>query len=477
MSTPTSVPRSTPTSIRPQPASPSALFDGAAIIAKRLASRLGTTPGRLQAAVVVLVVGAALFWALVAAVFADLHTAVRTVGRDTVPSIVAAEKMNVALADINTNFVNAILARADDSGSAWPTIKDDTDAVAHALITAGENVTYGAEEETPIYTIQSNMPVYFRLLGQARSKLQSDPLPDTRAASDLMQKTIMPAGFALDEANFRHLTATYDQHLAGRVTAWGLLLLAIGGLGGLLIAVQIGLTRRTHRLVNLPLLAATAAVAIYAVYLVIVFAGAGEQLRAAKQDSFDSIHALWKARAVAYDANAEESLYLLERGPLQTRHEQAFVDLSAQLLAGLPPAKALAEATAGRVKDIKGFIGVELNNVTYPGEREAALELLRTFVEYVGIDRRIRDLEHAGRHAEALALCVGTAPGQSDWAFQRFDETLLKVLNINERFFAAQIESAFSYLAWIPWASPLVALAIVVLSWLGLQPRIREYSV
>jgi hypothetical protein len=477
MSTRTSAQKSTPISTQPQPASAPALFPVSTTVAKRLAGRLRTTPGRLQAAIVVLVVGAALFWAVVASVFSDLHAAVRTVGRDTVPSIVAAEKMNVALADINTNFVNAILAKADDGGPAWRTIKEDSDAVSHALITAGENVTYGAEEEAPIYTIQSNLPVYFGLLGQARSKLQSDPLPDTRAASDLMQKTIMSAGFALDEANFRHLTASYDQHLADSGVAWITLLLAIGTLGGLLIAVQVDLIRRTRRLINAPLFAATAAVAIFAVYLIIVFAGAGEQLRAAKQDSFDSIHALWKARAIAYDANAEESLYLLERGPLQTRHEQAFVDLSAQLLSGLPPAGALAEATAGRVKDIKGFIGVELNNITYPGEREAALELLRTFVEYVGIDRRIRDLERAGRHAEALALCVGTAPGQSDWAFQQFDEALVKVLNINERFFAAQIETAFSYLAWIPWASPLVAIAIAALSWLGLQPRIREYWV
>jgi hypothetical protein len=145
------------------------------------------------------------------------------------------------------------------------------------------------------------------------------------------------------------------------------------------------------------------------------------------------------------------------------------------LLSGLPAAEAVAEADAGRFKNIKGFIGAELNNITYPGEREAALDLLRTFVDYIEIDRKIRDLERAGRHAEAFALCVGTAPGQSDWAFERFDKALLKVLDINEHFFATQVASAFSYLAWIPWASPIVALAIAVLSWLGLQPRIREY--
>jgi hypothetical protein len=255
------------------------------------------------------------------------------------------------------------------------------------------------------------------------------------------------------------------------------LLLAMGTLGGFLIVVQLNLARRTRRVVNPPLLGATVLLAVFGVYLIFVFAGTGEQLRAAKQDSFDSIHALWKARAVAHDANAEESLYLLERGALQTRHEEAFFTKSAQLLSGLPPAEAVTQAAVGRFNDIKGFIGVELNNITYPGEREAALALLRTFGDYVEIDRKIRDLERAGRHAEAFALCTGKAPGQSDWAFARFDEALVKVLDINERFFAAQVASAFSYLAWIPWASPLVALAIAALSWLGLQPRIREYRV
>jgi hypothetical protein len=444
-------------------------------VAQRLAARLRTTPGQLEAAALTLVVGAGLFWAVVASVFSNLHSAVRTVGRDTVPSIVAAEKMNVALANINTSLANAILAKDDDSKPSWRTIKEESDAVSHALITASENVTYGTEEEGPIYAVQSNLPVYFRLLGQARSKMQSDPLPDTRAASDLMQKTIMPAGLALDEANFRHLTATYDEHRANRIAALIMLLLAIGALGAFLIAVQLNLARRTRRLVNPPLLAATALLALFGAYLIFAFASTGEQLRAAKQDSFDSVHALWKARAVAFDANAQESLYLLERGALQTRHDEAFFSKVAQLLSGPLPAEAVARAAKGQFKDIKGFIGVELNNITYPGEREAALELLRTFVDYIEIDRKIRDLERAGRHAEAFALCVGTAPGQSDWAFERFDKALVKVVDINERFFAAQIETAFWYVAWIQWALAFVAIAIAVLSWLGLQPRIREY--
>jgi hypothetical protein len=446
-------------------------------LADRLTVRLRTTPGQLELALVALLAGAALLWLVAASVFADLHQAVQTVGHDTVPSIVAAEKMNVALADINTTFANAILAKDDDSKSSWRTIAQASDIVAQTLISASENVTYGNEEEGPISAIQSNLPGYFRLLGQARTRLQSDPLPDTRAASDLMQKTIIAAGVALDEANFRHLTATYDAHRGEQGRDLSLLVLGFGALGALLVAIQLGLASRMRRLINPPLLAATVLLGLAGAYFTYVLVDTNALLRAAKQDSFDSIHALWKARAVAYDANAEESLYLLEHGPLQNRHEQAFIDQSARLLSGLAPQEAVTKAVNGQFAELKGFIGTELNNITYPGEREAAVELLRTFVDYLDVDRKIRDLERSGRHAEAFALCTGTAPGQSDWAFERFDKALMKVVDINQQYFDSQVARAFGDLAWTPWLAALLALAIAVLAFLGLLPRIREYRI
>lgn len=460
-----------------QPAPASALARSAPPVARaaRIAARLRTTPGRLEAAMLILFVGCAVFWAMTASVFSELAGAVRTVGRDTVPSIVAAEKINVALADINANLANAVLAKDDESKPSWRAIKDQSDEVAHALITASENVTYGVEEEGPLFTIASNLPVYFRMAGQARGRMQADPLPDIRAASDLMQNTILPAAFALDEANFRHLTATYEAHRANQTTALVVLLLGIGALAAYLVGIQIEVARRTRRIVNLPLVGATVVLGAFGLYLVIVFANANAHLRAAKQDSFDSIHALWKARAVAYDANAEESLYLLERGTAQQGHQEAFVKKSARLLSGLPPAQAAAQAATGRFQNLKGFIGDELNNITYPGEREAAVAMLRAYVVYLDIDRQIRELERAGRHAEAFALDVGTAPGQSDWAFNQFDKALGATLDINQRYFTGQIDSAFSFLALVPWAAPVVALAVALLGWFGLQPRISEY--
>jgi len=110
--------------------------------AGRFRARLRTSPGRLEAAMLVLFAASALFWVLTTSIFFDLHDAVRTVGRDTVPSIVAAEKINVALADLNASLANAILAADDETKPSWHTIKEDADAASHALVTAAENVTY-----------------------------------------------------------------------------------------------------------------------------------------------------------------------------------------------------------------------------------------------------------------------------------------------------------------------------------------------
>ena len=61
-----------------------------------------------------------------------------------------------------------------------------------------------------------------------------------------------------------------------------------------------------------------------------------EYFRAAKQDAFDSILALSKARAVSYDANADESRYLLDP-QRANRYEQAFLEKSSHVI-GMPGA-------------------------------------------------------------------------------------------------------------------------------------------
>lgn len=55
-----------------------------------------------------------------------------------------------------------------------------------------------------------------------------------------------------------------------------------------------------------------------------------EYLRGAKENAFDSLLALRQARAVSYDANADESRYLIGLGRTNT-YERAFLDKSESL--------------------------------------------------------------------------------------------------------------------------------------------------
>ena len=77
---------------------------------------------------------------------------------------------------------------------------------------------------------------------------------------------------------------------------------------------------------------------------------------------------------------------------------------------------------------MKGYLADELNNITFAGELAAAEETLLKFLDYLKIDQQIRDLKD---ERQAVDLCLGTQPGQSDWAFDQFDQALGKTIKIN----------------------------------------------
>ena len=124
---------------------------------------------------------------------------------------------------------------------------------------------------------------------------------------------------------------------------------------------------------------------------------------------------------------------------------------------------------------LKGYLAGELDNITFPGELPAAEETLLTFVDYLKIDRQIRDLKD---DKQAVELCLGTQPGQSDWAFDQFDKVLGKTIKINRSYFDSSLADARGWLAGLDGLLPLgLALAVSLLTFLGLRPRLNEYAV
>ena len=232
------------------------------------------------------------------------------------------------------------------------------------------------------------------------------------------------------------------------------------------------------------LVAAVIAVALAGAGVVLASNGA-EYFRAAKKDAFDSILALDSARAVSYDANADESRYLVDP-QRSAAYEKAFLTKTLQLvdLQGATVAsfdQRLDAALRGYEADHaniewQGYFGKEFRNITFAGEREAAELALQRYQVYQVDDRRIRRLATTGQLPAAIGFCTSYNEGDSNWAFDRYDKALAAVIDINTRAFDKAIkdgEDALDGWTIIPAVTGLIVLGLLLLV---LQPDVVAYG-
>ena len=122
-----------------------------------------------------------------------------------------------------------------------------------------------------------------------------------------------------------------------------------------------------------------------------------------------------------------------------------------------------------------GYLGAEFRNITFTGERAAAIRALLAYQVYERYDRKLRAMAKTNL-AQAIAFDIGTSPGQSDWAFNRWDRALGSVITINENAFTAAIQDGHS--TGSPWIALIPALGtalIAALTVAGTRPRLAEY--
>jgi hypothetical protein len=323
-----------------------------------------------------------------------------------------------------------------------------------------------------------NLGRYLELYAEMRYRKDTGDatgaLASYEAATDLMHNRILPAANELDKANYGFLKAEYEKQQfrsEGAEVAVALVALA---LGWALVWAQVFLFRRTRRIVNVPLFAATLVTLGFGGYLVFTIATAREDLRVAKQDAFESIHALWQARAIAYDANGDESRFLLG-GPHVASFEQAYKD-KVKKLATVPQPDAAMLAFKDVPKSYQGYFADEMRNITFHGERDAAIAMISAFAAYDKIDTKLRALERSGKHLDAVELCIGSKDYESNAAFERFDEALQKVIAINRKEFDRTVDEGEHALVVAGVVLPVACLLIGFLALFGIRPRLREYA-
>jgi len=301
----------------------------------------------------------------------------------------------------------------------------------------------------------------------------------------LLTTRLLPAAHAVLDRNAQLLERTYQARRGAALAtrAW------VGVVGGalllLLLAFQGYLVRRFHRLINPALAVATLVAVALTVAGAGTMSGAAEHLRVAKKDAFDSVLALTEARAVSYDANADESRYLVDPGRAQ-RYQDGFLAKSRQLVdlpgASISSFDADFAAAVRRYQadhaDVSwgGYVGTEFRNITFTGERAAAETALLRYQAYQVDDRKIRQMVAGGQLAAAIAFCTSYQPGRSNYAFDSYDKALAALIAINTDAFNGAVRDGSAEVG--TWRVGLLgagACVVVVLVLVGAARRLAEY--
>jgi hypothetical protein len=436
-----------------------------------------TTPDRLRAYVAAVWVAALLLFAVALAALRADRASLRTIARTAAPNIVLAQTLGVHLADLDAELANMLLGKPDQRETALARFQDQRSIVSFELVDAASTAASNDEDRRALITTIDELGRYYDLAARARwTDLAGDrtaAVATLRQATDHMHARVIPSAATLDRVDRALMDREYDDAARaskiyeGEATVCGLILLAV------LLGAQTFVRRKMRRRFVPGLFAATLLAACFVVYLVGRFHLARENFRIARDDAFNSVHVLWKASAIAYDARGDESRWLL--GDARSdENETAFVAKTKQLVSKAGPWRVGSrEVTSGQ---ITGLLVDEARNVTFQGESAAVDALMTAFAAYIAADDRVRALSRQGRQADAIERCVGLRQDDARAAFERFDVALQRTIDINQRAFDAACDKSDLALARAEWLDPAFALAIAVLAWLGVRARVREYA-
>ncbi len=408
--------------------------------------------------------------------------ALKTVGKDSAPSILTAQRLRDSFAEMDASLANELLLKPGENQKILEEFeKTNRKKIPDRLLLASKYITY-AEEEPIVQGLQRNSVVYFLKLQEARDTHKLGNAVNTlnvyRGAANIVDNKLLPQAALLDTVNSKYLEEAYSTQ--GNINKSQLRLILLLGLAQLaiLVGIQLFLYRRMQRILNVKLLAASAIATIFLGYTVFSFMSASGNLKIAKEDAFNSLIALRKMRALSYMANGDESRYLLDVANAG-KHEKSFnnnIDQIIKIPANLSIQKIVENVDRKEGNEnLSGLFGTVLNNLTFDGEKELAVKTLITLNDYLIIDKQIRELYRSGKVAEAIALCIGTQKGQSNWAFDRYRSAQTHLIDLNKKEFDRHIKMGEDGLRNFEIIATGALGSVAILTLFGLRPRLMEY--
>ncbi|MFI6641721.1 hypothetical protein [Streptomyces sp. NPDC050504] len=424
---------------------------------ERLRTAATTEPGRLRIIGAVVAALVVVFGAVTAFEVADRASSADDVVNRSQPLSADAASIYRSLADADTTAANGFLAGATEPRAITDRYDLDIRQAAQLLVKAAATTDGSSTSGQQITLLNEQLPRYTGLIERARANnRQGLPLGGAylRYANQVMSKELLPAAEKLYAAETARLDEDHDATRAWPLLSLAAGLVALGALGW----AQRRNYRRTNRVLNHGLLAATAATTVVLLWLAVGHTVARADLRDAKVHGQESLDVLNKARIDSLKARANENLTLVARGAVLTKggedlYETQYAKGMSSLVEELARAKDRADDSPGRDP-----VAAALSGVT----------------RWQALHTDARATDDAGNYEGALKLVTG-AEQSTGSAFSKVDKALADAIAHEQQEFTRAAEDGRGAFDGLSIGAAILAVLGAVGTVLGINRRLSEY--
>ncbi|GAA1958393.1 hypothetical protein [Kitasatospora viridis] len=410
-----------------------------------------TAPGRLRLAatgltLLVLGLGALTGWQVT-----DRSQAADQVVTHSQPLSQNAAEIYRSLADADTTAAAGFLQAGNEPAATRQRYEDDLANATSLLTQAAARSDGSAQAQNLISRLNQQLPVYAGLVDTARADdRQGLPLGAAylRYASDTMQTQLLPQAQQLYQVELARLDRDYSD---ARATPWAAYALGVIALA-VLVRFQWTLFKRTNRVFNSGLLAATGALVLMLAWL----AGGTLLADSGLQRSIDQgaapLRALDQARTDTLQARTAENLNLVARGST-TQYADQWTTAAKGDSDALDQAARLAPS----------------------GARSQLATARARFTDWTKGHDTADQKNNAGDYQGALDATVGSGPGSDAAAFDAVDQSLAKAVQVEQDDFTSAANDGRDATATVAIAAGVLALLAAGGVLTGIGRRLAEY--
>jgi hypothetical protein len=408
-----------------------------------LVRRGASTPLRLRALLVLLVVGLAVWGIGSSIAVARREASTRRAVDASAQVLIATQQLQSAIAEADAAATSNFLSPDREQARLF---RDALDQAALGLETAARNAGDDNQIHKTLSAIGAALVRYSSQVERANTvragAIAADPAL-LQPATELLQGVIRPGADSLRQGSTKQYIDNTGK--LGIVDTLGLITAVIALL--VLLEAQLYIAKKHRRVVNVPLLLATLCLLGGTAWFAAATTGQHRQLGATQTRAFESLTQISDVREAAYRLKTAESLYALT--PTNEMADRVRADDPAVVASSLDRLVASADT---------------------PTEVSATKELEARWNRYLGDRARSLAASSTGKPTPATL-----ASGPSNASFGAFNAVLDGVLTDNQSQFTLGLAAAKARMRNLRLLLAVAsALAVVLAAW-GVQIRLREY--